>query len=456
MHTRAEPAQATAIGTRGRLAELARQRLLLVLSEQVAMPRSQLRRYLGEDGEATDGLLASLADDELIELAPLIAGEEEWAWPTRAGARESGTGFGARRPSLKQLRHLRAITEVRLELEERASEGRWVSERFLAREMWRKAHIPDGVFEVGGERHAIEVELSRKRMPDLVSVVAEHCRRYDLVVYFCSKRVRSALEALAETGKFPNLLVRDVPSAERTLATWEWVQGSPGGAALPPLRQRQRLSGLEEGVLRLLWQQRAIPLDQLALFLATDEAATAALVARLERRGLVVSGVGPEDEPAWVWVSEAGAALAGGPMGFAVPSLGGLARLREVNEVRLAVAEVLPGGRWVSRRELDVSGAAWHRVVGVVELGGERHVVMLDGGGGVRAELGATVERALRAHAGVVMFTTRGRAKWLKDRRRRLGWKGVAVRERRERHAQGSPIAVRPPGSHAERAGSAA
>jgi hypothetical protein len=59
----------------------------------------------------------------------------------------------------RKARHIAAVVEVRLYVEERSPASVWASERVLRRELRRAEHMPDAVVQTNGERHAIEVEL---------------------------------------------------------------------------------------------------------------------------------------------------------------------------------------------------------------------------------------------------------------------------------------------------------
>ncbi len=111
------------------------------------------------------------------------------------------------------LAHRRAVNEIRLYLAERAPTGRWLCERAVFRQRDPNDHLPDAVFEIDGERHAIEAELSHKRNHEIHRIVAEHSDRYDAVIYFCAPRTYNLMKRVQAEGRWPKLIVRRLPEA---------------------------------------------------------------------------------------------------------------------------------------------------------------------------------------------------------------------------------------------------
>src|SRR5579859_4108135 len=83
----------------------------------------------------------------------MLAGEPPWLWLTREGLAAYGlTQFKAAPPAISRLRHLYAINEVRLNLQDEDNEGEWMSERMIRAGMYAlpqgeeaTRHIPDGI-----------------------------------------------------------------------------------------------------------------------------------------------------------------------------------------------------------------------------------------------------------------------------------------------------------------------
>ena len=126
----------------------------------------------------------------------------------------AGTGFSYAVPDVAMLAHRRAVNEVRIFLEECEPAGRWLCERTVWNRRDPNEHLPDAVFESGGERHAIEAELSRKGDAEIRQILALHSARYDAVIYFCGPRTYRFLEAVRAEGRWPKLVVRRLPGSE--------------------------------------------------------------------------------------------------------------------------------------------------------------------------------------------------------------------------------------------------
>jgi len=187
---------------------------LRLLSEQVTVPLDQLARFLGLPLEHAVRMVQRLDEEGLVESRRFLVRDFPWLWPSRRGARLSGTGFPYSAPEVALLAHRRAINEVRLCLAERAPQGRWVCERTVFRQRDPEDHLPDAVFETGGERHAIEAELTSKRNREIHRIVAEHSNRYDAVLYFCGPLPYNLLKRVQAEGRWPKLIVRRVPEGE--------------------------------------------------------------------------------------------------------------------------------------------------------------------------------------------------------------------------------------------------
>jgi hypothetical protein len=187
--------------------------VLRLLDEQVAIPLDQLARFCASGEAATLALVRELEAAACVEVGRFLVDQPPWVWLRSRGARLVGAPFGARTPAALLLAHRRAVNEVRLRLAERAPQGRWLCERTVYRRRDLDDHIPDAVFEIGGERHAIEVELSNKGERRTRLNVAEHSARYDAVIYFCGPQTRGVLERVGASGQFPKLLVRALPSS---------------------------------------------------------------------------------------------------------------------------------------------------------------------------------------------------------------------------------------------------
>ncbi len=220
MHAQPESSNASKAARRPRRSERYREPsaeellALRLLSEQTAVPLDQLARFLGvslAEGVATlHGLEAAGA----VEHRRFLIRDHPWFWPSYRGARLAGTGFPYKAPDVAILAHRRAVNEVRLHLAERAPKGRWLSERAVFRQRDPSEHLPDAVFEIGAERHVIEVELSRKRNSEIHQIVAQLSDRYDAVLYFCAPRPYRLMKRVQAEGRWPKLIVRRISQVQ--------------------------------------------------------------------------------------------------------------------------------------------------------------------------------------------------------------------------------------------------
>lgn len=188
--------------------------LLTLLAEQGTIPLDQLARFLDRSLEATVRAVQGLEEEGQVEHRRFLVRDFPWFWPSRAGMQRSETGFAYHEPDVAGIAHRRAVNEVRLYLAAKAPRGRWVCERTVWRQRDPSDHLPDAVFEIDGERHAIEAELSCKQNPEIRSIVAQHSNRYDAVLYFCGPYTYRLLKRVAAEGRWPKLAVRRLPQGE--------------------------------------------------------------------------------------------------------------------------------------------------------------------------------------------------------------------------------------------------
>jgi len=209
MHTRAKAKGKR--GSRYREPSAAEVAVLSLLSEQGAIPLDQLARFLGADlGEAM-ALVGGLQAAGCLKYRRFLVADYPWFWPSYRGLQFAATGFGAKTPALWGLAHRRAVNEVRLYLRERAPQGRWICERKVKRIRDPRDHLPDAIFEIGAERHAIEVELSRKSPLEIGQIIAEHSERYDAVIYFCGPKTHASMKRVKAEGCWPTLRIQQLP-----------------------------------------------------------------------------------------------------------------------------------------------------------------------------------------------------------------------------------------------------
>jgi hypothetical protein len=186
--------------------------LLAWLGEQYAARADQLEALLGCGPRSVQRVLARLRDAGLVSTHRLLVGEPAWVTPTRAGLAACGCEFKVWQPKVGQLFHVAAVNEIRLHVQDRSPAAQWVPERSLARERRPGEHLPDGVVITGGQRVAVEAELNVKSDRRVRAILDELTARFDLVLYYCAPGPHRQLTRLAQSGRWPTLGVRELPS----------------------------------------------------------------------------------------------------------------------------------------------------------------------------------------------------------------------------------------------------
>jgi hypothetical protein len=181
------------------------------VAEQYAARTDQLERLLGCGERTVQRTLARLREAQLANVQRVLVGEPAWVLPSARGLRACGSPFGVWQPKLGLLVHTAAVNDVRLHVRERSPASRWVPERMLARERTAGEHLPDGVVQTDGQRVAIEVELTPKSRRRMTMILDELERRFDATVYYCAPDTHRLLSELSDTGRWPALLVRELP-----------------------------------------------------------------------------------------------------------------------------------------------------------------------------------------------------------------------------------------------------
>jgi hypothetical protein len=338
---------------------------LRFISEQAAVPIDQLARFIKATLPATASLVEELAAERCVRTEIYFDGDLPWVWLTRKGASAAQTGHSYRvyPPYHATLRHRREINEVRLHLEKLEPKGRWTSETAIQGRRPKGARIPDGLFEVGGERHAIEVELSPKTKRQYRILLAENSARYDAVVYFCAPQTGRKLRRLKETENWPKLIVRDLP-------------GYAPRVDRRPRREAKRDPEPEEiGILRLIAEQGTIRIDQLARFLDCGSE-IAQIIETLSRANYLTRERCLAGEPDWIALTWVGNRLSGTSLECFKPGIGGVHQRHALNELRLYLAARSPDARWISRRVLQKTHGKYAKVPHAeVRLGGNRYAI---------------------------------------------------------------------------------
>jgi DNA-binding transcriptional ArsR family regulator len=184
------------------------------LGEQYGARTDQLEVLLGCGPRTVQRVLARLRDAGLVTSRRLLVGDPAWVIPTGAGLRAAGHDFAAWQPRIGLLAHVAAVNDVRLHVQARSPGSEWIAERLLARERQAGEHLPDAVVLVDGQRVAIEVELTVKSQRRVTAILDELAGRFDTVLYFCAAGPHRQLTALAESGRWPTLGVRELPQPD--------------------------------------------------------------------------------------------------------------------------------------------------------------------------------------------------------------------------------------------------
>jgi hypothetical protein len=186
--------------------------LLGWLGEQYAARADQIEVLLGCGPRSVQRVLLRLRDAGLVSTHRLLVGEPAWVTPTRAGLTACGAQFKVWQPKVGQLFHVAAVNEIRLHVQARSPSSEWVPERVLARDRRPGEHLPDAMVITGSQRVAIEAELTVKSDRRVRAILDELTTRFDMVLYFCTPGPHRQLTRLTESGHWPTLGVRHLPS----------------------------------------------------------------------------------------------------------------------------------------------------------------------------------------------------------------------------------------------------
>jgi hypothetical protein len=181
------------------------------IGDQYAVSEDQLARLMDRSRATAGRWSRAMCEAGYCRREWLLVGDPAWVWLTGRGARMTAHGFRPWRPNLGRLRHIAAVSELRLYLARRLPDARWICERELRRACPNRAvYVPDAVLEVDSERHALEVELASKTRKRLVSLVDELRAYHDAVVYVCAPAPARLVEELREEHGWPDVHVRDL------------------------------------------------------------------------------------------------------------------------------------------------------------------------------------------------------------------------------------------------------
>jgi hypothetical protein len=182
------------------------------LGERYAARVDHLEVLLGAGQRTVGRVLARMREQGLLDTRRILVGEPAWVLPTRAGLRACSSPYRVWAPKVGQLAHVAAMNNVRLHIQARSPETLWIPERQLALEKTPEEHLPDGLAITQGRRVAIEVELTAKSHQRIQGILDELNARFDAVLYFCAPAPHRQLTRLRQTGRWPNLGVRELPT----------------------------------------------------------------------------------------------------------------------------------------------------------------------------------------------------------------------------------------------------
>ncbi len=209
---------ASRMARRGGRAVLRRRDLEVLgwLAEQYGARVDQLEVLMECGPRTVQRTVARLRAAGLVRTEKVLVGEPVWVLPTGAGMAACNSGFAAWHPRVGLLAHVAAVNDVRLHVQGRAPSTQWIPERVLARDRQSSEHLPDGVAITDGRRVAIEVELTVKSRQRVTAILDELAGRFDAVLYFCAPGPHRQLTELADTGRWPALGVRELPSPKHS------------------------------------------------------------------------------------------------------------------------------------------------------------------------------------------------------------------------------------------------
>ena len=191
---------------------------------------------------------------------------------------------------------------------------------------------------------------------------------------------------------------RDGAAAERARAT-----RSDAGAV--------RCSARDVELLRIVGEQYAVTLPQLARLMDCSPHAARWLRSRWERAGWARGRAMLVGEPVFVWLTRRGHGIAGIDYAVWRPNAGMLAHIAAVTDVRLDVMRRHPGALWVSERELhreisgETGGRQRHRPDGLVVLGGREVAVEVELTLKRRARIESIMRELVARYGSVSYFT---------------------------------------------------
>jgi hypothetical protein len=208
--------------------------LLYLVGEQYALTVPQIARLIGRSIHTARALRDRWKRAGWVGSGQLAIQAPSFVWLSGRGAAGVESPFRVWQPNHGLALHIEAVTNVRLLLEWDLRLGSWECERAIAQQLAKdragRGHLPDAVLHKGGERIAIEVELTLKSRLRLGAIIDEVSVAYDQVWYFAPERLRPTLAQLAAAALHGNVTVHRYPPLAAEVAAARWpLPGSQRG-----------------------------------------------------------------------------------------------------------------------------------------------------------------------------------------------------------------------------------
>lgn len=158
---------------------------LVWIAEQYAVPTDLVSVVLGRPGaalsmSATRRVLDRLQRAGLLKCRKFLASAPPYCWISRRGLKQLGLGYAPWEPTVGLLRHMRAVSTVRMALEVAGEQRKWVPERELRKGLGLGVRVPDAELRdmAGNEVIALEIELSQKGSERLRAIAYQLASTY--------------------------------------------------------------------------------------------------------------------------------------------------------------------------------------------------------------------------------------------------------------------------------------
>jgi hypothetical protein len=209
-----------------------------------------------------------------------------------------------------------------------------------------------------------------------------------------------------------------------TLRPGGYVDAHQGGTSSGPPQP------WEFEALRLIAEQGAIPFDQLARFLGATDRQARVVAKHLTDRGFADYGAILHGEPHWLWLTWRGSRASGTGFRALSPRVGALARIRAVNEIRLHIRDRAPQAHWVCGRTVfREQGRRGHRPNAVVEIGAERHALIVRLQAAEPERTRALIESQVRRYDALIVFANASPRRRLESLAGQHHWPRLVIRD---------------------------